>query len=145
MGSNLAQVKRLFFDRKSVLDATDKATRAALSRFGAFVRTRSRTSIRTKKGISPPGSPPFSHRGTLKKGILFAYDPGRKSVVIGPTQMGRSGDGARVLEEGGTVRLPLGPGGKAVACAFRPRPYMQPAFQAELPRAVQQFKGLIRG
>ncbi len=143
MGSNLAQIKKLFFDRKSVLDATDKATRAALSRFGAFVRTRSRTSIRTKKGISPPGSPPYSHRGTLKKGILFSFDPERRSVVIGPTQMGRSGDGARVLEEGGTIRVPGLRGGRPLN--YQARPYMKPAFDAELPKAIQQFKGLIRG
>lgn len=143
MGSNLAQIKKMFFDRKSVLAATDKATRAALSRFGAFVRTRSRTSIRTKKGISPPGSPPYSHRGTLKKGILFSFDPERRSVVIGPTQMGRSGDGARVLEEGGTSRVPGVRGGRPLT--YQARPYMKPAFDAELPKAIQQFKGLIRG
>jgi len=77
--------KQGFFDRAKVKNAVDAGTRRVLSRFGAFVRTRARTSIRKKKGTSPPGSPPHSHVGLLRKFILFAYDPQRKSVVIGPT------------------------------------------------------------
>lgn len=35
-----------FFDREAVLNALDRKTRRALSRFGAFVRTRAKSSIR---------------------------------------------------------------------------------------------------
>lgn len=37
------------------------------------------------KAPSPPGTPPHTHRGNLrdKPGIVFAYDPGSESVVVG--------------------------------------------------------------
>lgn len=141
--AELAQIKRLFFDRKKVVNAADRAKRQALSKFGAFVRQRAKTSMRTKKGVSPVGSPPFAHTKRLRNAIFFAYDPSSGSVVIGPVQAGKSGDGARVLEEGGTLSVPGVRGGRALR--YRPRPYMKPAFDAELPKAAAQFKGLIRG
>jgi hypothetical protein len=63
--------KQGFFDRALVQQKVAKAERRVLSRFGAFVRTRAKTSIRKKKGTSPPGSPPHSHVGLLRKFILF--------------------------------------------------------------------------
>jgi hypothetical protein len=42
--------KQGFFDRAKVKNAVDAGTRRVLSRFGAFVRTRARTSIRKRKG-----------------------------------------------------------------------------------------------
>jgi hypothetical protein len=53
--------KGSFFDRAKVKNAVDAGTRRVLSRFGAFVRTRARTSIRKRKGTSPPGGPPHAH------------------------------------------------------------------------------------
>lgn len=140
MASNIASIKKLFFDRKGVLDAVDKSNRVALSKFGAFVRTRARSSIKTKKGVSAPGSPPFGHTGKLKGGILFAYDPSSRSVVIGPTRFtsGR-GDAPRLLESGGIGVA------KGRPAKYRPRPFMGPAFAAELPRAAPQFKAAFKG
>lgn len=136
----LAQIKTLFFDKKKVLDAADRATSRVLSRFGAFVRTRARSSIRKRKRISDPGSPPSSHVGTLRDSIYFAYDPARRSVVIGPVRAGDSGGmGALALEEGGLSRNYLGR-----TIHVRQRPYMQPAFQAELPSVPSKFKGMFK-
>jgi hypothetical protein len=139
VADTFAEVKRLFFDRRSVLDAADKATRAALSRFGAFVRQRSRSSIRTRKGASPPGSPPFGHTGRLKAGILFYYDPARRSVIVGPTAYREGAAAPRLLESGGVGSLDGRP------AVYAPRPFMLPAFKAELRKAPQQFKDQIRG
>lgn len=141
--AELAQMKKYFFDRKKVMSAAEKAQRSALSRFGAFVRRRAQTSMRTKKGVSPPGQPPFAHTKRLRNAIFFAYDEGSGSVVIGPVQAGTSGEGARVLEEGGTISVPGVRRGRPLR--YSARPFMGPAFQAELPQAVVQFKGLIRG
>jgi hypothetical protein len=41
--------KQWFFDRAKVKNAVDVGTRRVLSRFGAFVRTRAKTSIRKKE------------------------------------------------------------------------------------------------
>ena len=85
LGMTFQAAKGGFFNRDKVMRSVDAGTRKVLSKFGAFVRQRARTSIRKRKGTSPPGSPPYSHVGLLRKFILFAYDPQRKSVVIGPT------------------------------------------------------------
>ena len=53
IGMKLKAAKGLFFDRGAVLRATTAAERRVLSRFGAFVRQRARTSIRQRKGIAP--------------------------------------------------------------------------------------------
>ncbi|HOF17724.1 MAG TPA: hypothetical protein PK082_02350 [Phycisphaerae bacterium] len=80
-----AVTKRMFFDSAAVVRSVDAATRKVLSKFGAFVRTAARTSIRPRKAPSAPGEPPHSHTGDLRRRILFAYDPASRSVVVGPT------------------------------------------------------------
>ena len=81
IGLRIDRVKGLFFDSKKVVNATTRAERKVLSRFGAYVRRSARSSIRKRKKVSEPGKPPSSHTGLLKRFIFFAYDPGRKSVV----------------------------------------------------------------
>ncbi len=130
----LVRVKSQFFDRAAVADKIDPAVKKALSKFGAFVRQRSRTSIRTRKASSPPGSPPSSHTGALKRGILFGYDADKRSVVIGPVLAGRQTGAPETLEEGGSYK------GKRYAA----RPYMGPAFAAELAKVGNDFRNLIR-
>lgn len=136
--ADIVQLKKFFFDKPAVTSKVDAGKRKALSKFGAFVRQRSRTSIRKRKGTSQPGSPPFSHTDRVRSAIVFAFDPDSESVVIGPHQAGRSGAGAKALEGGGTVRVD----GKPVT--IRARPFMGPAFRAELPRAAEQLKGMVR-
>jgi len=76
--------KQMFFDRDKVRKRTDAGTRRVLSRFGAYVRTTAKHSIRKRKRISEPGEPPSSHTGLLRRFIFFGYDRDRRSVVIGP-------------------------------------------------------------
>jgi hypothetical protein len=142
MPFDIETAKQFFFDRAAVEQAVDRGTRRALSKFGAFVRQRARTSIRKRKGISKPGSPPSSHEGSLRKLILFAYDPAQKSVVIGPTLYKR-GEAPALLEYGGVVTR-KGGDGRTRQLYYRPRPYMNPAFKAELPKAPLMFASMIR-
>ncbi|MBQ4195902.1 MAG: hypothetical protein II622_07305 [Thermoguttaceae bacterium] len=93
----------VFFDEKSVRRALDAKTRKALSRFGAFVRTRAKSSIRKRKSVSKPGNPPSSHTGKLKKYIYFGYDRAKKSVVIGALPFSNS-RAQETLEHGGSAR-----------------------------------------
>jgi len=139
MSSAFATVKKAFFDTKAVMSAVDKATLKVLSKFGAFVRTRAKSSIRSRKGASSPGTPPHSHSGLLKRGILFSYDRDRRTVVIGPELLRKAGLGTapNALEYGGHAtrkkwrtqggRRSLVP--KQVGIAARP--YMHPAFEKE--------------
>jgi hypothetical protein len=134
---SVKQAKKGFFDRKRIIDAVDRAEREALSKFGAFVRQRARSSIRKRKAISKPGSPPSGHAGQLRDLIYFSYDAGRRSVVIGPTRF-RRGEAPKLLEYGGEVSR------DAKRLRYRPRPFMGPAYAAELPRVSDLWKNSVK-
>ncbi len=146
---DIHNAKLNFFDRKPVMDATDRATRQVLSRFGAFVRTRSRTSIRKSSKVSAEGSPPFSHGDNLLRDfILFAFEAARRSVIIGPAKLsGRIGNAPEALEEGGESEAFEGFGvkRKLVKTKVRARPYMLPAFEAELPGVDRLWANSVKG
>jgi hypothetical protein len=126
-----------FFDRADVAGRLDPAVKKALSRFGAFVRQRARSSLRTRQAVSAPGSPPSSHEGTLKKLLYFAFDPAAESVVVGPARGGKATGAPETLEGGGAVTA------DGQTLHYAPRPFMAPAFAAELPKAADGFKDLI--
>jgi len=123
-------VKALFFDSQAVLEKVDAATRKVLSKFGAFVRTTARHSIRKRKGISAPGSPPSSHVGTLKRLIFFGYDLSARSVVIGPAPFRSTVEAPPLLEYGGTASRQDAKGRRVLA-RYAARPFMGPAFEKE--------------
>lgn len=130
MADAVAQIRKAFFDSDAVRKSVDVATRKALSKFGAFVRRRAQSSIRTRKAISQPGATPSGHAGTLKRLIFFSFDTDRKSVVIGPTVFGR-GEAPRLLEEGGV---------SVFGRYYRSRPFMGPAFKAEQDAAAKLYE-----
>lgn len=141
------RIKSLFFDRKVVIDAVDKAKRAVLSRAGAFIRTIARTSIRKRKGSAPPGKPPHSHVGLLRNFILFGYDPASDSVVIGPAKLNKPTEAPRVLEHGGTTTASRFERGRIRKRRIfvKPRPYMGPALQKEQSKLPKRWAGSVRG
>jgi hypothetical protein len=132
------EAKAGFFDKQAVLKNMDAKTASALGRFGAFVRQRARSSIRARKKVSQPGSPPSSHEGGLRRLLFFAYDAKAKSVVIGPTPY-REGKAPAALEEGGQI-VARNRDGRLTIMHYRPRPFMRPAFQAELAKAPELWK-----
>ena len=138
------EIKQLFFDRPAVTSRVDPATRKVLSEFGAFVRRTAKGSIRRRRKAAPPGSPPSSHTGLLKKFIFFGYDPDQRSVVIGPTRLDRRGQGEApsLLEYGGQTTLVRG--GKRERATYRARPYMGPAFEKEQPKLPAMWRDSIR-
>lgn len=153
IGIKLEQAKGGFFDSAKVQKAMDRVTIRALSKFGAFVRRRARSSIRKRKASSQPGQPPSSHTGKLRDGILFVADLVQKNVIIGPTLLNStaaragSGTGPGVLEHGGTLIMARGRGRrrrilKTVDVAARPS--MQPAFDAEIDKAPYLWENGIR-
>lgn len=140
-------VKRVFFDTKTVRAKTNKATRRVLSRFGAFVRQTARRSIRRRKKASQPGRPPSSHTGLLKKFIWFGYDTVRRSVVIGPVRLSQKGRGEApsALEHGGIVTMrSRRRGGKRTKARIRPRPFMGPAMEREKPNLPALWRDSVK-
>lgn len=137
------EIKKLFFDRQAVISKVDAATRRVLSKFGAFVRRSAKSSIRKRKKPAPPGQPPSSHTGLLKKFIFFGYDADRRSVVIGPTRLNQKGRGEAppLLEYGGKATLVRR--GKKKYVTYQARPYMGPAFEKEKPQLPAMWRGSI--
>jgi hypothetical protein len=104
-----------FFDRRKVISALEKGKRAALSKAGAFVMRRARSSIRVRRKPSKPGSPPSHHseKGSLSlKTIWFYYDDRRDSVVVGPIKFNQKISAVQpsltlpsLMEYGGTATI----------------------------------------
>ena len=149
------KVLKQFFDRPAVKNRVDATARRNLSKAGAYVRTSARSSMHRRKASALPGQPPSAHDGRLKK-IVFAYDPSRDSVVVGPLQYNI--DGGKVpalLEAGGTVRRrqvrAKGSNDawrrfdnrrndrsweeyRYATLRYKPHPYMGPALEREAPK-----------
>ena len=135
--------KSMFFDTAKVKKAVSSGTRKVLSKFGAFVRTAARHSIRKRKAVSEPGQPPSSHVGLLRKLIYFGYDPTRRSVVIGPTPLHGTAEAPPLLEYGGKARR-RGRKGRNVMATYRARPFMGPAFEREKPKLPAMWRDSVR-
>ena len=156
----------VFFDATPVIRAMDDATRRVLSKFGSFVRTRARTSMKKRKTPSAPGRPPRVVTGHLRRLIFFGYDFAKASVVIGPTPFRGPAIAPRLLEEGGTTvakrdrfwragvgsnakgqftRGKWGRVAKGEPIRVAPRPYMGPAFHKEIPSLPALWRDSIRG
>jgi hypothetical protein len=146
-------VKNLFFDRALVVREVGKANAKALSKAGAFIRRRARSSMRRRKKPSPPGQPPSAHSKdavrTLKN-ILFAYDRANMSVVVGPVRLNGEGGSVPGLHEfGGTKTLRTTAGQRNPRIVLRParypaRPFMGPALVAEAPNFPMLWANTVR-
>lgn len=153
-GSNKSgfRVTKFFFDSAAVMRSVDAASRRVLSKFGAYVRTAARSSIRSRKKMSAPGQPPSSHAGLLKRFLFFSYDPRTAGVVIGPERLNATiGDAPHALEYGGPSRVTSA--GRASrgrkktvvrTANIRPRPYMRPALAKELPKLPAMWAGSVK-
>src|SRR5688500_3112527 len=121
---SVKEAKGGFFDRPKVLKALDRANKRALSKAGAFVRQRAKTSMRKRKGTAPSGEPPYAHVGLLRKLMFFAYDAQRKSVVVGPARINTPTGVPGLLEHGGRNQA---------GDYYRGNPFMGPALRQEAP------------
>ena len=144
------RMKSLFFDRPKVRKAVDRGKRRALSRAGAFIRQRARTSIRRRRRSSRPGEPPSSHTGLLRRFILFGYDRQRDSVVVGPVGFRRSQApnvlefGGRTIVESGRARR-SGRARKKRTVRIAARPYMRPALEKERSNLPAVWRNSVKG
>ena len=132
---------RTFFYSRKVLRLLDKKTHAGLKRFGSYVRTTARRSIKPvgKSGQpSKPGQPPKSRRGLLKNFIFYGFDLAKRSVVIGPQKIvGLKGKIPNVLEYGGNIKN-KSKHRTVTSSKVSARPYMGPAFK----KAKKQLSSL---
>lgn len=141
---------KMFFKSTKVLLAVDKATRKVLSKFGSFVRTTAKQSIKkppkkAKIKVSRPGNPPFSQTGMLKKFIFFGYDHNKKSVVIGPTSI-HGGTAPELLEYGGKTIRAYGKRREKIkkTITIKARPYMGPAYDENEPKLAAMWRDSVK-
>ena len=75
---------------------------------------------------------------------VYRYaEPVRRSVVIGPTlATDKTGEAPSLLEHGGSARI-KDRRGKARRAAYRPRPYMGPAFQKEQTKLPAMWRDSV--
>lgn len=79
---------------------------------------------------SRPGSPPYTRKGKIKRGILYHVD--KDSAVIGP-----------VRSKTGTHGTAHEFGGKYKKQSYPERPFMNPALVRAAPRFAESFRGSI--
>jgi hypothetical protein len=119
----VASVKMSFFDSEKVIKQIDKEAIGVYKKFGGFVRKAAQRSMRKAKKPSAPGRPPRIVKGHLRKLLLFFWDEGSRSVVIGPARFGMATATRKapyLMEFGGR-----GLSGQRVAA----RPFMAPVAQ----------------
>lgn len=164
MNLTVQAAKGNFFDRQRVLDAVGKAERQRLSKAGAFVRQRAKTSIRYRERPSAAGSPPSAHRSVgsvrkrsgrtvarrqmvspLREFMYFAYDRATRSVVVGPAILNGtvSRQALHALEHGGPSVVVSGRGQRRQV-TVRARPFMAPALAAEAAKLPELFRNSVR-
>ena len=131
-----------------VIKAGQDAAERIGKRFGAFVYTTARQSIRSAKKSSQPGKAPRNISGTLKKNIIFAWDKQTRTVVIGPRLLPGRTDAPEALERGKTTRRRVfsRTGDKRVRRTVRieARPFMRPALEKRLPELPKLWANAIR-
>jgi len=111
----------------------DKSKRRVLSKAGSYVFTTARQSIKRRKSKSPVGSPPSTRKGEIKRAVLFAVEPDKDRVTIGPafSRIKRVG----MAHEFGT---------RFRKQKFKKRPFMGPAFTKNKDEFPKLWKNSVR-
>lgn len=121
-------------ETKRVVRAAREGSIQSLSHAGGAIRKTARRSIKQSKTESPPGTPPHTRKGQLRRAILYAVEKDKLSVVIGP-DISLVGTVGRAHEFGGRYRGDLYPR----------RPFMGPALIAMQDRLPKMWAGSVKG
>ena len=121
------------FDEDGLVARVAKASLAVLRRMGAYVRRAAQHKVRSSEKPSPPGTPPHSKTGALKRGILFGVEKRRQSVAIGPSER-FVGESMSAHEFGGRYRKERYP----------KRPLMGPTLKESAPRLSRLWEDAVK-
>ena len=133
-----------------VIKAGQEAAEVIGKKFGAYVMTTAKQSIRKRKKTSAPDDPPGNKSGTLKKNIVFAYDTATRTVAIGARLLPGRTDAPEALEQGKNTprRVWVGKGKdqKRVKKTVRieARPFMLPALEKRISELPQLWQNAIK-
>lgn len=125
-----AAVTKFIDHTKRVREAAEKAARRAFAKAAYRIFRDAQSSIERSTNPSPPGEPPHTRRGQLKRAIR--YDATKDGAVIGPvaSMVGTAGE---AHEFGGGYR----------GQDYPERPFMGPALERELDNFAGEFTGSI--
>lgn len=106
----------------------------SLSRSAFLIRRAAQSQFVKSKSNqpSPPGRPPRTRKGRLKKAILYAVDREREEAVIGPAHH-LAGTVGRAHEHGGMYK----------GTRYPERRFMGPALDAMRDQIPSQFGGML--
>ena len=121
------------FDEDGLVARVAKASLNVLRRMGAYVRRAAQHKVRSSEKPSPPGTPPHSKTGALKRGILFGVEKRRQSVAIGPSER-FVGESMSAHEFGGRYRKERYP----------KRPLMGPTLKESAPRLSRLWEDAVK-
>jgi hypothetical protein len=79
----MAKTAKVKVNTSLLKSKTKNSELSGLKSIGAFTRKVAQRSMKKRNKPSAPGQPPSVHSGALKKGIVFAVDKAKSSVVIG--------------------------------------------------------------
>jgi len=151
-GSGIGLTCEVFFDRGGLERQIQRREFRALNRLGGYARRIARNSIKpmgaarkppkkfdrngqwTKafrrwyrelrdRPASPPGTPPHTHGGNLRKAIVYGFDRAKRRVVVGPQ--------ASVMDEVAALHEH---GGSRFGKRYPARPFMAPARDKAMPQ-----------
>lgn len=136
------------WNAKPIISAADRARNKMLGKFGGYVRSTAKNSIKTgaDNQHAPPGKPPVGHTGNprYKDWIFYFVDYSSGEVVIGAILLPRK-DNQTVpgtLERGGTSQVPVYRGwgrSRKITIQQAARPHMQPAFDKAVEKMLPQL------
>ena len=121
------------FDEDGLVARVAKASLAVLRRMGAYVRRAAQHKVRSSEKPSPPGTPPHSKTGALKRGILFGVDRRTNSVVVGPS-VRFVGTSMQAHEFGGGYKRERYP----------KRPLMGPSLRESAPHLAKMWENAVK-
>ena len=123
---------RISLEPRRLFAAVARGSLDALRRAGAYVRRAARHQVRTSENPSPPGSPPHSRAGALKRSILFGVDKPAQAVLIGPAES-LIGTSMAAHEFGGRYKRERYPR----------RPLMGPTLQSTAPKLASFWRDAV--
>lgn len=128
----MLQVKATIHDQPDdVLNAVKSRVRDSMAHLAAKIRLAAQASIRTSKEPSPPGSPPHTREGQLRRAI--AFDVGDSDAIVGPR--------ASVVGQIGEL---MEFGGEFFGREYEARPFMGPALEEAVDDFAGQWSGSLR-
>lgn len=125
--------REIEFDEEGLVARMARAAEGVLRRTGAYVRRVAQRKVSAAADASTPGTPPHSHTGALKGGILFGVERERRRVLIGP--------GFRFVGASMTAHEF---GGEYRRQRYPKRPLMGPALRESMPRLTKMWADAVK-